>query len=143
MTVAALLRTKGYDIASVAPTAIVTDIARELSTRRIGAILVRDSAGQMLGIVSERDITRCIAQHGAAALTKTAAQLMTTALLTVTSSTSVAEAMGLMSDSRVRHLPVVDNGALAGVISMGDVVKAKLSEQENDLDSLKAYVAGQ
>ena len=143
MTVAALLKTKGYDIAAVAPTAIVTDIARELSTRRIGAILVRDSTGQMLGIVSERDITRCVAHHGAAALTKTAAQLMTTALLTVTSSTSVDEAMGLMSDSRVRHLPVVDDGALAGVISMGDVVKAKLSEQANDLDSLKAYVAGQ
>ena len=143
MTVAALLKIKGYTIASVAPTAIVTDIARELSTRKIGAILVRDSAGQMLGIVSERDITRCVAQHGAASLTKTAAQLMTTALITVTSSTSVEEAMGLMSDSRVRHLPVVDDGALAGVISMGDVVKAKLSAQENDLDSLKAYVAGQ
>ncbi len=143
MTVAAILKNKGYDIASVAPTAIMTDIARELSTRKIGAILVRDSAGQMLGIVSERDISRCIAAAGAAGLTKTAAQLMTTALFTVTPQTTIAQAMVLMTDSRVRHLPVLDNGTLTGVISIGDVVKARLSEQENDLDTLKAYVAGQ
>ncbi len=143
MTVAAILKTKGYDIAAVAPTAIMTDIARELSTRKIGAILVRDSAGQMLGIVSERDISRCIATQGAAGLTKTAAQLMTTALFTVTPQTTIAQAMVLMTDSRVRHLPVLDNGALTGVISIGDVVKARLSEQESDLDTLKAYVSGQ
>jgi CBS domain-containing protein len=109
---------------------------------RIGATLVRDTAGQLLGIVSERDIVRNLARHGSGCLEMTAAQLMTSVLHTVTPTTTVAEAMAIMTHSRVRHLPVLDGGALVGLISIGDVVKTRIGQQEQEVDSLRAYVAG-
>jgi CBS domain-containing protein len=141
MTVAAILKHKGSDIADVILTATVSEVAQVLATRRIGAVLVRDTAGQMLGIVSERDIVRTIAREGERAIAMTAAQLMTTVLHTVTPATTVAEAMTLMTASRVRHLPVLEHGRLVGIISIGDVVKARLSQQEVEVDNLKAYVS--
>jgi CBS domain-containing protein len=142
MSVAAILKHKGHDIAAVAPTARVPEIVRTLADRRIGAVLVRDTAGQLMGIVSERDIVRCIAREGAAVMDMTAAQLMTSNLHTVTPAASVADAMTRMTQSRVRHLPVLDHGELVGLISIGDVVFARLEEQAGEVDSLKAYVAG-
>jgi CBS domain-containing protein len=142
MTIAAILRHKGHDVASVAPTALIADVARQLTDRHIGAVLVRDAAGQLLGIVSERDIVRGLARHGAACLALTAAQLMTSVLHTVTPTTTVAEAMTLMTHSRVRHLPVLEAGVLVGLISIGDVVKTRIDQQEQEVDSLRAYVAG-
>ena len=142
MTVAAILRQKGHEIASVAPTTQIAQLTATLAEWRIGAVLVRDSAGQLLGIVSERDIVRCLARDGAACLEMTAAQLMTRVLHTVTPATSTGAAMGLMTASRVRHLPVLDGGTLVGMISIGDVVKAQLDEQAQEVDSLKAYVSG-
>jgi CBS domain-containing protein len=120
----------------------VSEIAHILAERRIGAVLVQDAAGQLLGIVSERDIVRAVAADGAGALEKTAAQLMTGALFTVSPHTSVAQAMARMTDSRVRHLPVLEDGELVGMISIGDVVKARIDQQAADVDSLTAYVAG-
>ena len=142
MTVATILRRKGHDVASISPSARLPDIAGELSARRIGALLVRDSAGQVLGIVSERDVVRALAQHGLNAMDMSAAQLMTSALFTVDPETTLAEAMTRITESRVRHLPVLENGDLIGLISIGDVVKARMSEQETEVDSLRAYVAG-
>jgi CBS domain-containing protein len=142
MTVASILRQKGHAVACVAPTALIADVSKELADHRIGAILVRDAASQILGIVSERDIVRCLAQHGASCLDMTAAQLMTSMLFTVTPATTVAEAMGIMTHSRVRHLPVLDHGELVGLISIGDVVKTRIDQQEQEVDSLRAYVAG-
>lgn len=142
MTVAALLKQKGGRVASVAPRARVPEIVSVLAEWRIGAVLVRDAAGQLLGIVSERDIVRTLAREGAATLEKTAAQLMTSVLHTVTPATRVADAMALMSAQRVRHLPVLEADELVGLISIGDVVKRRLDEQAQEVDSLKAYVAG-
>jgi CBS domain-containing protein len=142
MTVATILKHKGHDIASVAPTARVPEIVQALADRRIGALLVRDAAGQMLGIVSERDIVRSLARDREAVLDMTAAQLMTTALHTVSPAYSVADAMKRMTESRVRHLPVLDHDELVGLISIGDVVLARLEEQAEEVDSLKAYVSG-
>jgi len=142
MTIAAILRHKGHDVADVAPATRVSDIATQLTERRIGAILVRDAAGQLLGIVSERDIVRGLARYGTACLAMTAAQLMTSVLHTVTPTTSVAEAMALMTHSRVRHLPVLEDGKLVGLISIGDVVKTRIDQQAQEVDSLRAYVAG-
>ncbi len=142
MTVAAILRQKGYEIASVSPATKITNVAGVLAEWRIGAVLVRDAAGELMGIVSERDIVRCLARDGAACMEMTAAQLMTRLLHTVTPSTTIETAMGLMTGSRVRHLPVLDGDALVGMISIGDVVKALLNEQAHEVDSLKAYVAG-
>ena len=142
MSVAAILKHKGHDVASVAPTARVPEIVQTLAERRIGAVLVRDAASQLMGIVSERDIVRSLARDGAAVLDMTAAQLMTSNLHTVAPAASVADAMTRMTQSRVRHLPVLDQGELVGLISIGDVVFARLEEQAGEVDSLKAYVAG-
>ena len=142
MTVAAILKRKGHDVAAVSPKALVPEIVKTLAQRRIGAVLVRDAADQLLGIVSERDVVRALDREGAATMSMSAAQLMTTGLHTVTSSTTVPQAMALMTDSRVRHLPVLDDGELVGMISIGDVVRSRLEQQEQEVDSLKAYVAG-
>jgi CBS domain-containing protein len=142
MTVAAILRHKGHDIAAVSPRALVPEIVSLLAERRIGAVLVRDAAHQLLGIVSERDVVRCLAREGAETLTMTAAQLMTSVLHTVTPTTTVQSAMTRMTASRVRHLPVMESDILVGMISIGDVVATLLAQQAQDVDSLKAYVAG-
>lgn len=142
MTVAAILKHKGSDVARVAPTASVAEVARRLKERRIGAILVMDAADQILGIVSERDIVGHLCEHGARTLEMSAAQLMTRVLHTVTRQTSVARAMEMVTSRRVRHLPVVEEGALLGIVSIGDIVKAWIDQQAQEVASLKAYVAG-
>ena len=142
MTIAAILKQKGHDVARVAPTATIAEVARRLGEKRIGAVLVMDTADQLLGIVSERDIVWALPEHGARALEMTAAQLMTRDLHTATMHTTVPHAMEMMTTGRFRHLPVMDGSKLLGVVSIGDIVKARLSQQEQEVDSLKAYVAG-
>ena len=142
MTVAAILKHKGHEVAWVSPKARVPEIVAALTERRIGALLVRDAAAQLLGIVSERDIVRSLAREGAAVLNMTAAQLMTSTLHTVTPQTPVVEAMARMTESRVRHLPVLEDNELVGMISIGDLVAARLAQQAEEVDSLKAYVSG-
>jgi CBS domain-containing protein len=142
MTIAAILRHKGNEVARVTPTATIDEVATRLGQKRIGAILVMDAADQVLGIVSERDIVRAMPAHGAHVLEMTAAQLMTQVLHTTTPQTSVADAMAQMTARRVRHLPVLDQGRLVGIVSIGDIVKARIDQQEQEVDSLKAYVAG-
>ena len=140
--VAAILRHKGYQVVTVAPTAKIAEVAQILADKRIGAMLVRDSADQLLGIVSERDIVRSLAANGARTLEMTAGQLMTRALRTATPRSTVAEAMREMTAGRFRHMPVLDDGLLVGVISIGDVVKARIMEQDHEVESLKTYVSG-
>ena len=101
-----------------------------------------DASDQLLGIVSERDIVHSLASNGARTLEMTAGQLMTRALKTVTPQTTEEEAMTMMTAGRMRHLPVLDQGKLRGLISIGDVVKARIMKQDHEVDSLKAYVAG-
>jgi CBS domain-containing protein len=141
-TVAAILKHKGYQVTTIEPTATIAGVVDVLAEHRIGAVLVTDTADQLLGIVSERDIVRSLAANGASTLEMTAGQLMTRALQVAHPETTVAEAMSMMTMGRFRHLPVLDHGALAGLISIGDVVKARIMEQESEVDSLKAYVAG-
>ena len=141
-TVAAILKHKGYQVTTIDPTATIAHVVDVLAEHRIGAALVVDRAGQLLGIVSERDIMRCLAANGARTLEMTAAQLMTRALQVAHPETTVAEAMTQMTVGRFRHMPVMDHDALVGLISIGDVVKARIMEQESEVDSLKAYVAG-
>jgi len=141
-TVAAILKEKGYAVATVLPTATVPDVADVLAQRRIGAVLVIDEAKQLLGIVSERDIVRSLATNGARTLDMTAAQLMTRAIQVAQPDTTVAQAMQIMTDGRFRHLPVVQREALMGIVSIGDVVKARIMQQDTVVESLSAYVAG-
>ncbi len=141
-TLAAILRHKGSHVVTIEPTARISEVVQLLADRHIGAVLVLDRADQMLGIVSERDIVRSLARNGAQTLDMTAGQLMTRALRTASSSTTVAEAMREMTVGRFRHMPVLDNDRLVGVISIGDVVKARIMEQALDVESLRSYVAG-
>lgn len=142
MTIAAILKHKGRNVVHVDPTTRVLDVAALLSSKKIGAVLVLDSAGSLLGILSERDIVQEIAANGARALEMTAAQLMTENITTATPATRVDQAMAMMTTGRFRHLPVVDGGVLVGIISIGDVVKRLIEDQSHEVDSLKAYVAG-
>ena len=141
MTIASILRRKGGEVVAVGAQDEVGAIALILAEARIGAVLVRDGGGDVLGIVSERDIVRCIAAHGAAAVTMPAALLMTRALHTVTPATKITEALELMTDRRVRHLPVIaEDGGLAGMVSIGDLVKARIDDALHEAEELRHYV---
>ena len=142
MTIAAILKQKGFDVASVRPGVTVAEVTRLLAGRRIGAVVVQDAAERLLGILSERDIVAALATHGADTLDMAAAQLMTRAVHTATPHTTVDQAMAIMTSGRFRHLPVVEHGALLGIVSIGDIVKARIAEQDHQVDSLRAYVAG-
>lgn len=141
MTVADILKGKGGQVVSVAPHDTVVSVARTLAQHRIGAVLVRDPGGAIRGIVSERDIVRGMAGHGPGTSVLPAEQLMTTDLVTATPALSVADAMGMMTDRRIRHLPVLDEaGGLVGMVSIGDLVKARIAEAEDEAETLKAFV---
>jgi CBS domain-containing protein len=141
MIIGMILRRKGDRVVSVGAQDDVGTIARLLSEHRIGAVLVRDAGGDVLGIVSERDIVRCIAVHGADAVALPAARLMTRVLHTVTPATPVTDALEMMTDRRVRHLPVItDDGSLGGMVSIGDLVKARIDEAVHEAEELRHYV---
>ena len=135
-----ILKNKGQEVVSVAPGDTVLAVARVLTERGIGAALVRDSAGGLLGIISERDIVRGMANQGQGTTQLPTERLMTRDLVTVTPRTSVAEAMELMTRRRVRHLPVLQDGRLVGLVSIGDLVKLRIDEAEHEAAELKAYV---
>ena len=141
-TVAAILKHKGYEVVTINPGTRIGDVAAMLDERRIGAVLVLDDSEQIMGIVSERDIVRGLAAHGARTLEMTAGQLMTRAVQVAHPDTTVAEAMHIMTEGRFRHLPVVDHDSLVGLISIGDVVKARIMQQDYVVESLTAYVSG-
>jgi CBS domain-containing protein len=141
-TVAAILKHKGHQVTAIDPTATIAHVVSVLADLRIGSVLVIDRADQLLGIVSERDIMHSIAANGAHTLEMTAGQVMTRILKVAHPEMTVIEAMTLMTVGRSRHLPVMDHDALVGLISIGDVVKARIMEQESEVDSLKMYVAG-
>lgn len=141
-TVASILKHKGYNVLTVSPDARVSDVSAILAENRIGAVLVIDEEEQMLGIVSERDIVRCLAANGPRTVEMMAGQLMTRAVQVANPDTTVVEAMRMMTAGRFRHLPVVDHGTLVGLISIGDVVKARIMQQDAAVESLTAYVAG-
>ncbi len=135
-----ILKNKGSDVVSVAPGDSVLAVARVLTERGIGAALVRDAAGGLLGIISERDIVRGMANQGQGTTQLPAERLMTRDLVTITPQTRVSEAMEVMTRRRIRHLPVLEGGALVGLVSIGDLVKLRIDEAEHEAAELKAYV---
>jgi CBS domain-containing protein len=142
MAVAHILSVKGRNVFTVRPTDTVNDVAKILGEKRIGAIVVTDDHGRIAGIVSERDVVRHIAAEGAAVLTKPASTIMTSNVLTCEDGDSEQELMAMMTAKRIRHLPVVTNGKLNGMISIGDVVKFRIEEIEREAENMKAYIAG-
>ena len=141
MTVAAVLKQKGSDVISVAPTATVAEIAKIIANRRIGAVVVLDEGRKLLGIVSERDVVKALANHDVGVLTLTAEQLMTREVVTAVPQTTLNQALQIMDAGYFRHLPVVEDGVVTGIISVRDVVKYTMMVREHEVDSLKAYVS--
>lgn len=140
MTIAAVLKGKGPDVVWVPPAATVANVAEIIASRRIGAVVVLDPDRKMVGIVSERDIVKAVARHGAAALDQTAADLMTRDVLSVTPDRSVQQAMEIMEQGYFRHLPVVQDGELIGIVSVRDLVKYRFLLQELEVESMTAFV---
>ncbi|HYD07241.1 MAG TPA: CBS domain-containing protein [Reyranella sp.] len=140
MFVSDILSQKGGLVFTVTPGTTLAQIAQQLSTRRIGSVLVMADADRVAGIVSERDIVRALSQHGAAALDLEAHRVMTRNVETCHPDDSIERVMELMTGGRFRHLPVLDHGELIGLISIGDVVKARLEETRHETEALKAYI---
>lgn len=140
MIIASILKQKGTEVVSVRPEDTVLDVARTLTQHRIGAALVRGPEGRILGIISERDIVRGMAGHGPGTSQLPVKELMTSDLVTVTPQTLVVQALSLITRHRVRHLPVLEEERLAGLVSIGDLVKARIEEAEHEAEELKAYV---
>ena len=140
MFVSDILAQKGGLVFSVTPGTSVAQLAQQLSTRRIGSMLVLDVEGSVAGIVSERDLVRALASHGAKAMELEARQVMTRDVVTCDPDDSIDQVMQVMTAGRFRHLPVVQRGELIGLISIGDVVKARLAETEHEKEALRAYI---
>ena len=140
MTVSILLAAKGREITSIEPGASVKSAVALLAERRIGAVLVLGADRRIVGILSERDIVRAIAERGAAALDEPVSRPMTRKVSTCTESETIASLMERMTEGKFRHLPVVDQGRLVGIISIGDVVKHRLQEMERDSAAMRDYI---
>jgi CBS domain-containing protein len=142
MTAAKILRDKGSGVVTVGAEASLAEAARTLSEHRIGALVVVAATGEPIGIVSERDIVRAIAREGQEALARPASEIMTRELIVCGPDDSIYGMMNLMTNHRVRHLPVVVDGRLQGIISIGDVVKWRIAEIEFEASEMKRYIAG-
>jgi CBS domain-containing protein len=141
MNVQSILVNKGSDVATVGQRASLADAAAQLRDRGVGALVVSDDGRHIDGIVSERDVVRALAAHGAATLGRTVASVMSTTVVTCGPDDSVDDLMSSMTDRRIRHLPVVDGeGLLAGIVSIGDVVKSRLGELQGENAALTEYI---
>ena len=140
MTIAKILRNKGTEVIGVGPEEDLGAVARTLVRHRLGAVLVRDEGGNILGIVSERDIVRALAEEEGVLDGQTAADVMTRKLFTVAPDTPIFQALEMMTDRRVRHLPVTEDGKLRGIVSIGDLVKARIEEAVTEAAALREYV---
>jgi CBS domain-containing protein len=136
-----LLAAKGSAVEVVPPTAVLGEVVDRLAERRIGALVVTDPGGGVIGIVSERDVVRLLAAHGTGALARKVGDVMTAPVTTSTPDDDVVSLMSLMTDQRIRHVPVVDDGQLLGIVSIGDVVKTRVEQLERDRKELLEYVS--
>ena len=142
MSVAAILREKGGEVVEIEPGATLAEAAALLGERGIGAVLVRGGRGARIeGILSERDIVRAVGTRGAAALEAPVAELMTRDVVRCTPADTVERVMRVMTEGRFRHLPVVEDGALRGMISIGDVVRRRIMDVEREAEEVREYVA--
>ena len=141
MTVKAILSRKGGDVVTIAPTAQLAEAVKLLAARRIGAIVITGPGERVAGILSERDIVRVLAERGTAVLDEQVGAVMTRNVVTCTAAETVAAIMERMTAHRFRHLPVVEQNKLIGIISIGDVVKRRVEEIEGESNALREYIA--
>jgi len=140
--VSQLLATKGHDVATISQERSVTDALALLKERGIGALVVTGAKAPLVGIFSERDVVRALATSGERTLQQKVSELMSAEVTVCDESTKLHELMTMMTEKRIRHVPVVQDGQLVGLISIGDVVKARLEELEHDKKDLLDYVSG-
>jgi CBS domain-containing protein len=140
VTVRAILKGKGAAVVTAVPGETLHRIAQLIAEYKIGAVLIIDKEGRPVGILSERDIVNALAAFGAAALGLSAAETMTRALVTCKPTDTADEILTVMTNSRVRHLPVMEDGQMIGIISIGDVVKRKLDDAAAEVGLLRDYV---
>jgi CBS domain-containing protein len=140
MTVSIILAAKGREVVSVEPNATLTSVVALLAERRIGAALVLGVDRRIVGIVSERDIVRALAERGERALDEPVGQVMTRKVVTCTSAETIAAIMERMTAGKFRHVPVVEDDQLIGIVSIGDVVKHRLHEIEHESAALRDYI---
>ena len=139
MTIAAVLRSKGSDVVTISADATVSEAVGLLGERRIGALPVLDG-NRVQGIISERDVIYCLRDHGRDVLDWPVARLMSSPAQTVDRDTPVLSALALMTNRRIRHLPVVDGGALLGIVTIGDLVKYRMERIEEEAEAMRAYI---
>ena len=140
MLVQAILSAKGGDVVTIDPTANVAAAAKTLAERRIGALVVTGPERRVIGIVSERDVVQVLAKRGAAAFDLPLTDIMTRKVATCTSTDTIVSIMEQMTAGKFRHMPVVEQGRLGGIISIGDVVKHRLEEMEREQEALRDYI---
>ncbi|HVP86428.1 MAG TPA: CBS domain-containing protein [Rhizomicrobium sp.] len=141
MQVKHILREKGREIISITSDATLSEAARLLARRRIGAVLVLGEDGSLAGILSERDVVRAVSDESVAALARPVSSFMTRDLTTCSEEDTVDGLMELMTNGRFRHVPVITEGRLVGIISIGDVVKTRIEETVREAISLREYIA--
>jgi CBS domain-containing protein len=142
MLVTQVLRAKGSDVVTVGPGEPVRALLDLLATHGIGAAVVVDDDGSLAGIVSERDVVRGLARVGAAMLDEPVEAFMTPEVVTCARDTPIEDLMTVMTQHRIRHVPVVDGDDLIGIVSIGDVVKSRIFDLESERDGLAAYIGG-
>jgi CBS domain-containing protein len=140
MIVKSILSAKGGDVISIEPTATLETAVRTLAEHRIGALLVLGTDRRVIGILSERDIVRVLAERGAGVLSQPLSQIMTRKVVTCTSSDTIGVIMERMTAGKFRHVPVVEQDQVIGIISIGDVVKYRLQEMEHEQAALRDYI---
>lgn len=142
MTVKHVLSEKGGQVVTIAPTRSIAEAAQLLAQRRIGAVVVSEDGARVGGILSERDIVRAVAREGAKALEAPVSAYMTRNVVTSVPETPMDDLMEIMTTGKFRHVPILVDGSLAGIVSIGDVVKHRLAAIEAETQALKEYIAG-
>lgn len=140
MRISDILRSKGSDVMTVSPESTVADLVALLSERRFGAAVVSDDGETLRGIVSERDVVSALAQHGPGLLSLQVSEIMTEDVVTCRPDAQLVELLGVMTERRFRHVPVVVDSRMQGLVSIGDIVKFRLDELSQERDQLKAYI---
>lgn len=140
MTVKDILALKGSDVLTIEPTATLAAAVNLLAKRRIGALVVTGADRRIVGIISERDIVRMLGEQGAAVLEAPVSEIMTRKVVTCALTETISAIMERITTGKFRHVPVADQGRLVGIVSIGDVVKARLGELEQEQDQLRDYI---
>ena len=141
MHVKLILKNKGHAVETIRPDALISDVVDCLKSKRIGVLVVTKTGDDIIGIVSERDIVTGLAEQGASLLDQPVETIMTRQVRTCSPDDTVTSVMEMMTDRRIRHVPVLRDGALAGIVSIGDAVKSRLQELENEATHLREYLS--